>query len=153
MAFGRRQQPQKRVTTILIVEDEPLVAFDTEHILTEEGFVVAGAVDNAAGAIALLASEVVHLVLADVSLSRSGEGDGGIVVARAAQAKGIPVLFISGNCPIDARALALGCLAKPYRPRDLIEALEAIETVLAGGIPKRVPRALSLYAGQVPSEG
>ena len=147
MAFGLRRQ-RKRVKTVLIVEDEPLVAFDAEHILTEEGYIVAGAVDNVADAIRLLESRAIDLVLADVILSGI---EGGIEVARAARSRGMPVLFLSGNCPIDARTLALGCLAKPYRPRDLVAALDAVEIMLGGAMPRRQLRALTLY-GPIPAE-
>jgi len=142
MAFGLRRQHRKHVKTVLIVEDEPLLAFDTEHILTEEDYGVVGVVDTVAEAVALLSGFAVDLVLADVRLSGS---DGGIEVAREAHARGVPVLFVSGNCPIDARALAIGCLAKPYRPRDLLAALDAIDILLAGEVPRRLPRSLSLY--------
>jgi hypothetical protein len=68
-------------------------------------------------------------------------------VARAAQAKGVKVLFVTANCPIEAQALAVGCLAKPYGPRDLPDALEAIEAALAGKKSRRLPGSLSLYIG------
>lgn len=135
---------------MLIVEDEPLVAFDVEHILTEEGYRVAGAVDNVAEAIEALSRAPIDLVLADLTLS---DGEGGMEVARAAQDKGVPVLFISGHCPLEARALALGCLSKPYRPRDLLAALDAVDILLSGSRPKRLPRALSLYPRAEPAEG
>jgi CheY-like chemotaxis protein len=139
MLFGKRPHTVKR---LLIVEDEPLVAFDNEHILAEEGFTVVATVDHTAAAIAALESEQIDLVLADLRLS---DGDSGIDVARAAQAQGIPVLFVSGYCPEDARQLAVGCLAKPYRQRDLIEAINAVEAHLKGKRKRRIPEALTLY--------
>lgn len=139
--LGRRQQ--RRVNRILIVEDEPLVAFDNEHILTDAGYNVVASVDRVEAAVALIRADGIDLVLADVSLA---EGDSGIDVARAAHDKGIALLFVSGSCPPEARALAIGCLAKPYMPRDLIAAIEAVERVLAGKRARRGPKGLLLYA-------
>ncbi len=139
MLFGRRRRTLGR---ILIVEDEPLVAFDNEHFLTDRGFKVVATVDSVADAVRTIASDDVDLVLADVNLS---DGNG-IDVAYAAQTKGVKVLFVTGTCPLEAQALAVGCLAKPYSQRDLLDALEAVDATVAGRAPKRTPRGLSLYA-------
>ncbi len=132
---------ERRIRRILIVEDEPLVAFDNEHFLKESGYEVVAAVDRVADAVALIAVDGIDLVLADVSLS---DGDSGLDVAHAAEAKGIPLLFVTG-CPPEAQSLAIGCLAKPYVQRDLLGAIEAVEAVLAGEKVKRKPRGLALY--------
>jgi DNA-binding response OmpR family regulator len=139
MLFGKRPHTVKR---LLIVEDEPLVAFDNEHFLVEAGFEIVATVDCVADAIETLASEQIDLVLADVKLR---DGDSGIDVAHAAQAQGIPVLFVSGHCPDAALQLAIGCLAKPYRQRDLLEAIGAVEAHLKGKRKRRVPEGLTLY--------
>ena len=140
MLFDKRPHSVKR---LLIVEDEPLVAFDNEHLLTESGFEVVATVDRVAAAITVLESEQIDLVLADVRLS---EGDDGIDVARAAQAHGVPVLFVSGHCPLGAQQLAVGCLAKPYRQRDLLDAISAVEAHLKGKRKRRRPEGLTLYS-------
>jgi CheY-like chemotaxis protein len=140
MLFGKRERAIKR---ILIVEDEPLVAFDNEHLLRETGYEVVATVDSLADAVRVLAEEEdVHLVLSDISLS--GDGDG-TDVARAAAAKGVPVLFVTGACPVEARSLAVGCLAKPYTDRMLKNALAALDRKLRGEPVKRVPAGLSIY--------
>ena len=43
MLFGKRERHIRR---ILVVEDEPLVAFDNEYQLSDMGFEVVGTVDN-----------------------------------------------------------------------------------------------------------
>jgi DNA-binding response OmpR family regulator len=139
MLFGKRE---RKIRRILIVEDEPLVAFDNEHFLSEAGYEVVGAVDNLADAVQLLDEDSVQLVLCDVRLR--GDGDG-LDVARAAGERGVFVLFVSGNCPIEAQSLSLGCLAKPYTDKMLKSALEALELLLSGQPVKRVPPGLSLY--------
>ena len=83
MLFGKRE---RRISRILIVEDEPLVAFDNEYMLQDAGYEVVATVDSYADAAAAIESEAIDLVLTDISLA--GEGDG-IDVARAAAAKGV----------------------------------------------------------------
>src|SRR5687768_17595715 len=127
MLFGKRERQIRR---ILLVEDEPLVAFDNEHLLKDAGYEVVATVDTAEDAVRVIGeAERIDLVLADLSLS--GEGDG-VQVAEAAHAKGIAVLFVTGNCPLEARHLAVGCLAKPYSDRVLKSAIDAIDAMLRG---------------------
>jgi DNA-binding response OmpR family regulator len=141
MLFGKRERAIRR---IVIVEDEPLVAFDNEHLLREAGYEVVATVDSLAEAVRVLGEDDdVQLVLSDITLS--GDGDG-MDVARAAAAKGVPVLFVTGTCPEEARSLAIGCLAKPYSDRMLKNALEALDRKLRGEPVKRVPAGLSIYA-------
>ena len=139
MFFSRRE---RRIGRILIVEDEPLVAFDNEYMLKDAGYEVVATVDSYADAAAVIAEEEIDLVLSDISLA--GEGDG-VDVARAAAARGVPVLFVTGNCTGDAKALAVGCLAKPYSDRVLLATLNAVDRHLQGRTPKRVPEELTLY--------
>jgi len=139
MLFGKRE---RRISRILIVEDEPLVAFDNEHLLREAGYEVVATVDNHAAALAVIEAEPLDLVLSDIVLN--GDGDG-VDVARAAGAKSIPVLFATGNCSPQARSLAIGCLAKPYSGKVLLDALAAIDARLRGH-SRKPPRQLTLHA-------
>ena len=141
MLFGKRE---RRISRIMIVEDEPLVAFDNEHMLTDAGYEVVATVASLADAREVIEAEALDLVLTDISLS--GEGDG-TDVARAAGAKGIPVLFVTANCSEKAKALALGCLSKPYSERVLLSALNAIDDHLQGRALRKVPEQLTLYTG------
>jgi two-component system, response regulator PdtaR len=139
MLFGKRERAIRR---ILIVEDEPLVAFDTEHLLRECGYEVVATVDTLAEAVRVLGEEEVDLVLSDIKLN--GDGDG-MDVARAAAAGQVPVLFVTANCPVEARGLGIGCLAKPHSDKVLKGALEAVDRKLRGKRAKRLPAGLSLY--------
>lgn len=139
MLFGRRKQVVKR---ILIVEDEPLTAFDNEVALADLGYEVVGTLDSFETAIELLDREDIDLVLSDVRLS--GEHSG-LDLAGAAKKRGIPVLFSTGHqLPEEARLLALGCLSKPYTERQLKAALEVIDRMLAGE-DVTAPKGLDLY--------
>lgn len=139
MVFGRKK---RQIVNLLLVEDEPLVAFDNEYALRDAGFTIVATVDRVETALAALAdAAAIDLVVTDVSLADGS----GVDVARAAQAAGVPVLFVTGQCPPDARALAQGCLAKPYGPRDLAAAIAAIEGQLEGKPPKRLPSGFTLF--------
>ena len=141
MLFGKRERLIRR---ILIVEDEPLVAFDNEHMLKDDGYEIVATVDNLADAAEAIGREQIDLVLTDISLA--GDGDG-LDVARAAGEKGVPVLFVTGHCTEAGRALALGCLSKPYSERVLKNALDALDRHLQGKTPKKPPGQLTLFVG------
>ncbi|MCW3837940.1 response regulator [Sphingomonas canadensis] len=139
MIFVRRK---RRIERVLIVEDEPLSAFDTEHLLRDSGYSIAGTVDSVAGALALLSTDPgIDLVLADIGLADGS----GIEVAHAARLRGIQVLFVTAHCPEEARPLAAGCLTKPYPQRALIAAVAAIDAVMDGDPPRRLPSGLRLF--------
>lgn len=140
MVFGKKQ---RRIIRLLLVEDEPLIAFETEHLLSEDGFEVVATVDRVAEAVALVSDgRAIDLVLTDVNLADGS----GVEVARAAGQRNIPVLFVTGTCPSEAEALAAGCLAKPYSPRDLLQAIGAIEARLDGrSPPRRLPQGFRLF--------
>lgn len=138
MMFARKK---RRIVRVLVVEDEPLVAFDTEHFLRDEGFEIVATIDSVADALDVLAREPLDLVVADINLA-----DGtGISVAEEANRRGIQVLFVTGACPGEAQALAAGCLSKPYQKRDLLLAIMAIESVLDGEEPRKLPPSFSLF--------
>jgi CheY-like chemotaxis protein len=139
MLFGKRKRVVKR---IVIVEDEPLTAFDNEVMLVDLGYEVVATLDSFDEAISLLDREDVDLVLSDVRLG--GERNG-LDLARAAKNRGIPVLFSTGyRIPDGGKAVAIGCLTKPYTERQLKNALAAVERLLAGEAAKP-PAGLELY--------
>ena len=138
MLFGK---PKRIVKRILIVEDEPLMAFDNETMIEEAGYTVVATHDRVADAVATLEREKVDLILSDVRLS--GERSG-IDLARIAKAKNIPVLFATGRVPDEAAELAVGCLMKPYNDRTLKAALAAVDQHLQGD-KVRAPKGLTLY--------
>ena len=139
MLFGKRERTLRR---ILIVDDEPQAAFDNEHFLRDAGYEIVATVDTVPEAVGAI-SEEVDLVLADVNLSDGGSGRD---VARAAQEKGVPLIFVTGSSPEDAKGRAIGLLSKPYSQRDLLAAIETVDAKLSGKPVKRVPRSFTLFA-------
>ena len=138
MLFGRRKQVVKR---ILIVEDEPLTAFDNENILGDAGYEIVATVDDLEEALAVLDREKVDLVLSDVRLRKQQTG---IQLARQARTKGVPTLFATGHAYPGAATIAVGCLMKPYSERQLCKAIECVDRHLQGEKVKS-PKGLELF--------
>jgi two-component system, response regulator PdtaR len=143
MLFGKRKRVVNR---ILIVEDEPLMAFDNENMLGDLGYEVVATLDSFEDAIGLLEDEKVDLILSDFHLS--GERTG-LDLAREAKKRGIPIVFSTGReLPAESVKLALGCITKPYNERTLKLGLEAVDRRLAGKAAKP-PKGVALF---VPDE-
>jgi len=139
MIFARKK---RQIARLLVVEDEPLVAFDNEHFLSDASFEIVATVDRVADAVRVIEGEGdVDLVLVDVNLADGS----GVDVARAAHARGVAVLFVTGNFPDDAAIYADGLLAKPYAQRDLLHAIAAIEAKRGGRPVKKLPGGFRLF--------
>jgi two-component system, response regulator PdtaR len=143
--FGKRKQIVKR---ILIVEDEPLTAFDNENMLGDAGYEVVATVDDLDEALKILEAGQIDLILSDVRL----RGDQtGIELARAAKAKGIPTLFATGHSYPGAAEVAVGCVMKPYTERQLCKAIEAVDRHLQGEQVKP-PKGVELFVAADPGD-
>ena len=145
MLFGKRKQVVKR---ILIVEDEPLTAFDNENILGDAGYEIVATVDDFDEALEALEREEVHLVLSDVRLK---DDQTGIRVATAAREKGVPTLFATGHSHPLASKIAIGCLQKPYSDRQLMKAIECVDRHLQGE-KVNPPKGLELFISAIPRD-
>lgn len=138
MLFGKRKQVVKR---ILIVEDEPLTAFDNENMLGDAGYEVVATVDEVDEALRILEREHIDLILSDVRLRNEQTG---IELARAAKTRGVPTLFATGNFYPEVCEVAVGCVMKPYTERQLCKAIEAVDQHLQGETVKP-PKGVELY--------
>ena len=145
MLFGKRKQIVKR---ILIVEDEPLTAFDNENILGDAGYEIVATVDDLDEALAVLDRDEVDLILSDVRLRKQQTG---IQLARAAKEKGVPTLFATGHSYPGAAEIAVGCLSKPYTERQLCKAIECVDRHLQGESFKS-PKGLELFVASPKEE-
>ena len=142
MLFGKRKRVVKR---ILIVEDEPLTAFDNETMLTGLGYEVVATVDDFDRAVSLLDPENIDLILSDLRLTGQRTG---LDLARAARNKGVPVLLSTGyNLPEEAKALVIGWIQKPYTERQLRNALDAVDRLL-GGEQVKPGKGFELFAAE-----
>jgi|SRR5688500_9781925 CheY-like chemotaxis protein len=146
MLFGRRKRIVKR---ILIVEDEPLVAFENENSLGDHGYEIVATVDDYDRAIEILDSETdIHLILSDVRLKSERTG---LDLARHAKTKGVPTLFATGQPHEGAHEVAVGCLMKPYSERQLVKAIECVDLHLQNEQYKP-PKGLRIFVAQASSE-
>ncbi|MGI4863843.1 MAG: sigma 54-interacting transcriptional regulator [Janthinobacterium lividum] len=112
--------------TVLIVEDEFLIANDLRRILTKAGYDVLGLAESATEARALVAQAVPAIVLLDIFL----KGDEtGIDLAYWLGERQIPFIFLSANLTDSVLAAAkvtqpFGFLNKPFREKDVLATLE-----------------------------
>lgn len=141
MLFGKRNRIVKR---ILVVEDEPLTAFDNETMLADAGYEIVATLDGFDDALEVIEREVIDLILSDLRL-RSHET--GLDLARVAKERGIPTLFATGHDLPTAAAVAIGCLKKPYSERQLLAAIDSVDRHLAGE-PVKPPRGLELFIAE-----
>lgn len=135
------QHDNKHRLRIAIIEDEALVALEMEDHLTDAGHDVVGTADTLAEAIALIEQTRPDLALVDIQLA---EGSSGLDVAKELNARGIPCLFATGNCPGQDRDDALGCLHKPFNHIQLLGAVTAADAVLKGETTD-LPREMHVY--------
>ncbi|WP_210521659.1 sigma 54-interacting transcriptional regulator [Hymenobacter terricola] len=112
--------------TILIVEDEFLIANDLRRILTKAGYQVLGLAKSVAEARALVARQPPGIVLLDIFL----QGDQtGIDLAQWLATQHIPFVFLSANLSDSVLEAAkvtqpFGFLNKPFREKDVLTTLE-----------------------------
>jgi CheY-like chemotaxis protein len=112
--------------TVLLLEDEPMIAVGTAECLEDEGFsvIVAGSPSQALKVIADRGPEL-SAVFLDINLHAETTG---FDVARAARLRcpGIAVLYTSGDRPGDFEARRVpdgGFIGKPYRHGGLADTL------------------------------
>ena len=109
--------------TILVVEDDFIVALDIKTILEANDYNVIADIDNVADAIKAIALHQPQLVLIDMQLRGNKDGiDLGHVLL---QNDDIPYLYITANADNDSIEKAkatrpYGYIIKPFRPADLI---------------------------------
>ena len=115
--------------TIMLFEDEPLVAIFVEEALNEAGFAVVLARDpNEAEAAICDSIETVSALVTDIRL---GAGLSGWELARLARERsaGLPIVFISGDSAVDHTAQGVPdsvMIQKPFVEAQLITALASL---------------------------
>lgn len=119
-------RPAPVACTVLIVEDEYIIANDLRLLLTEAGYLVLGIADSVAEARQLLAEQPPDMVLLDIYLKGN---ETGIDLAEALTEEGIPFIYLSANdSPSVLEAVNAtqpsGYIVKPFREKDVLTALE-----------------------------
>jgi len=113
--------------SILIVEDEALIASYIEEVLGGSGFRVAGIAASGPEALSLAAENHPSLALVDIRLT--GPIDGIELACLLRQRFGLPAIFLSGLADADTTARAqtarpLGFLPKPFLPSQVFNAIQ-----------------------------
>ena len=113
--------------SILIVEDEALVASYIEEVLGESGYRIAGIAASGPEALSLAEETRPQLALVDIRLT--GPIDGIELACVLRQKFAIPAIFLSGLADDETSRRAqiaepLGFLRKPFRPSRVFNAIE-----------------------------
>lgn len=113
--------------SILIVEDEGIVAIGLEEFLLEENYSIAGVADNGQEALDIVKTKPVDLVLLDIHLK--GNWDGIETARQINSLVDIPIIYLTAfsDREITERAkqtLPAAYLTKPYQPANLRLAIE-----------------------------
>jgi CheY-like chemotaxis protein len=119
--------PDSPAARILIVEDEPLLAYSLEELVIDAGFQIAGVAGKLETALAIIERGVCDAAILDANLKGVSAGP----AASALVARGVPFIILSGYSLDQRQAAFAGAihLQKPCRPDRLIEALRSILSV------------------------
>jgi CheY-like chemotaxis protein len=117
------QAPTTAPLTIMVVEDDPVMAADLMDVLVEAGHGVVGPFSDPAAAVTAAGLHALDLALVDINLI--GDGDGVALARTLKDAWGVPVMFLSGDVAAAARhaRLATALVLKPYGRRDVLAAI------------------------------
>ena len=143
--------------TILIVEDDLMIADMLEEILVDAGYTVCGIARTVSEAVALAVRHEPSLAVIDMRLADGGVGTdvGARLMAPRLAGHGRPgILYATGNISHTLLDAAHGdaCLAKPYRPEDLLRSLEIVLDIVATGTTGRpLPRGLHVLSPASPA--
>ncbi len=129
--------PERDERSILIVEDEAIVALGMSVALEDAGIAVAGIVDTGDAALRNAARRRPALALMDINLR--GPIDGIEAARQLGERFGVPVLYVTGQADEATKTRALGIttpcgyLLKPFTPECLVAAVRAAFDHTAGG--------------------
>jgi CheY-like chemotaxis protein/DNA-directed RNA polymerase specialized sigma24 family protein len=123
VARAERALLRRTAASVLIIEDEYLLAADLSRIVTEMGHEVCGAAADCAEAIELAERCKPMLVLADVQLRDGESGEDAVEQIRKRVAT--EVIFVTAHASRLARAKAdaAAVVEKPFRPEVLKQAM------------------------------
>ena len=137
-------QDGKTTQTLMIVEDEVLIATLLRDVLQDAGYKVLDLTDRPAEALEVARAEKPHLALVNIRLAGR---DDGIELAVHLQALGIPVLLISGQVSRarSAKTVAIGSMPKPYDAAEMVLAVTYLLARLKGDASLPRPDQLEVF--------
>lgn len=139
-------RPGRRGKTLMIVEDEVLIAMLLRDELEDAGYDVLDLTDRHAEALEVARACKPDLALVNIRLAGR---DDGIALAEHLKALGIPVLLISGQVSRarSAQTVAIGSLPKPYDAADMVLAVAYLLARLRGDASLPRPAGLEVFEG------
>ncbi len=137
-------QADKSAKTLMIVEDEALVAIALRDELEDAGYAVVDLTDRHAEALEVAKACKPDLALVNIRLAGR---DDGIELAEHLKALGIPVLLISGQVSRarSAETVAIASLPKPYDAADMVLAVGYLLARLTGDSSSPKPAGLEVF--------
>lgn len=138
--------------TLLIVEDEILIAANLRYTLEDLGFVVSGIACNAGEAADALTRQQPDLVLLDINLGTKSPANNGLALAQRLNQDHIPFIFLTAYFDRDTIMQATqlrpgGYLIKPVNPATLFA---AIQTAIQNQVLANKPMVNKLPDVEVP---
>ena len=117
---------------VMIAEDDLLMADLLEEVLIENGYDVCGIARTVAKAVELADRHKPDLAVLDIRLA---EGGLGMDIAARVNCQGMGVLYATGTSGRMGLTRANGeaLLSKPYKPEDIVRALEIVEQIVSTG--------------------
>jgi DNA-binding NtrC family response regulator len=108
--------------SVLVVEDEPLIAMDMEAELQDRGWSVIGPARNIPDAMQLAKTKSCSVALLDLDVS----GESSVQLAEFLTSENVPVVFVSGTISIELPDSLSKCqrLSKPVNYDELSRVLE-----------------------------
>jgi len=133
-----------KAETLMIVEDEAMIAIDLRDELQEAGYKILDLTDRQDDAIQVAMAERPDLALVNISLAG---GDDGVELSRHLKAMEIPVLLISGQVSraSSAKTVAIGSMPKPYHPAQMVVAVTYLLARLNGDGSRQRPARLEVF--------
>ena len=124
----RRTNREERLTSIVVVEDEPDIGGLLALYFRQEGWMVHLA-DNATDGLQAIRSRTPDFVVLDVGLP--GEQDGFDVCREVRKGSDVPILFLTARDDEIDRILGLEIgaddyVTKPFSPREIVARIKAI---------------------------
>ncbi len=135
-----------RQSTLMIVEDEVLVAMTLRDELEGAGYHVLDLTDRHEEAVAVARNSAPDLALVNIQL---GGRDDGIDLAKQLKALNVPVLLISGQVSRahSAQTVAIGSMPKPYSALEMAQAVSYLLAHLQGDESLARPDGLEVFDG------
>lgn len=135
--------------SILIIEDDPLLAEQISQTVIRQGYSVAGKATNLEMALKVMKKHKPDLALIDIKLD--GPEDGVVTAKELLKINRIPIIYITGDSMMEVverskSTFPAAFLEKPLRPKELLVQIElALHNFNEGNLPSGVATSDELF--------